>query len=179
MATKRLLELLHHHQHQKTYKKRTEIATEITKQIEAENQFPHAHYAFDNGVLTLQLTCFIESCGKHLVSEIECSRHIQWRGPVEACRCGWPVVRRHDSPHTFRHIELKGHNGEVKVYWVFTKVVSLKRYGHKRLAIIHEKENLTDSARFLLTDANHWESWRILQTSSYRWASEVFHQFTK
>jgi len=67
----------------------------------------------------------------------------------------------------------------VKSYWVFTKVVRLKRYGRKRLVIVHEQPDLTDSARFLLTDANHWESRRILQTWSYRWASEVFHEFTK
>lgn len=35
------------------------------------------------------------------------------------------------------------------------------------------------TTRFLLTDGNHWESRRIIQTWSYRWASEVFHEFTK
>ena len=70
-------------------------------------------------------------------------------------------------------------NGETKDYWVFTKVVRLKRYGRKRLAIVHETEDLTDAPRFLLTSANHWDSGRIIQTWSYRWASEIFHEFTK
>ena len=45
--------------------------------------------------------------------------------------------------------------------------------------IVHEQEDLTDAPRFLLTDALHWESGRVIQTWSYRWASEVFHEFGK
>ena len=44
---------------------------EIVRQIESEGQFPKADYAFDNGVLTLDLTKLIESKNKHWVSEIE------------------------------------------------------------------------------------------------------------
>jgi hypothetical protein len=62
------------------YRKRTEMAVEIVRQIENEGQFPKADYAFDNGVLTLDLTKLIESKNKHWVSEIECSRHINWEG---------------------------------------------------------------------------------------------------
>ena len=74
---------------------------------------------------------------------------------------------------------MKSRNGEVKSYWVFTKVVRLKRYGRKRLVIVHEADDLTDEPRFLLTDATHWESRRIIQTWNYRWASEIFHEFAK
>jgi hypothetical protein len=38
----RRLELLHHHQHQLEYRKRTEIAWEIVREIEAEGHFPQA-----------------------------------------------------------------------------------------------------------------------------------------
>jgi hypothetical protein len=60
----RLLELLHYHKHRLEYRKRTEMAVEIVRQLEAEEQFPQAQYAFDNGVLTLELTRLIESYGK-------------------------------------------------------------------------------------------------------------------
>jgi hypothetical protein len=60
-----------------------------------------------------------------------------------------------------------------------TKTVRLKRYQRKRLVIVHEREDLTDPPRFLLTDALHWESARVIQTWSYRWACEVFHEFCK
>jgi len=47
-----LKKLLHHLQHRLAYKKRTEMVVEIVAQLEEEGQFPPAHYAFDNGVLT-------------------------------------------------------------------------------------------------------------------------------
>jgi hypothetical protein len=76
----RLIELLHYQQNRLADRKRTEIAVDIVRQVEAEGQFPRADYAFDNGVLTLELTQVIEAAGKHWVSEIECSRLILlWR----------------------------------------------------------------------------------------------------
>ena len=48
----RLLELLHYHQHRLSYRKRTEIAVDIVRQIETEGCFPQADYAFAQGVLT-------------------------------------------------------------------------------------------------------------------------------
>src|SRR5262249_2013278 len=78
-ARTRLLELLHHLEHKLAYKKRTEIVVEMVKQLEEEGNFPQADYAFDNGVLTLDLTRLIESKGKHWVSELESSRLILWQ----------------------------------------------------------------------------------------------------
>lgn len=80
----RLIELLHYQQHRLAYRKRTEIAVDIVRQIEAEGQFPKVDYAFDNGVLSLELTQVIESAGKHWVSEIECSRLILWNGQMRS-----------------------------------------------------------------------------------------------
>ena len=174
----RLLELLHFQKHKLEYKKRTEIAVEMVKELESSKQFPNANYAFDNGVLTIDLTQEIENSGKHWVSEIECSRNINWEGI-------WKRVDeiggnlRNNHKESFRLVRVKCRNGEEKLFWVFSKVVRLKRYGKKRLAIVHEKEDLSDNPRFLLTDALHWEGARIIETWSYRWASEVFHEFSK
>jgi hypothetical protein len=174
----RLLELLHHYAHRLAYRKRTEIAVEMVRQLEGEGQFPEAHYAFDNGVLTLELTRLIESRGKHWVSELAVSRHIQWQGR-------WRRVDEVDAelrqqhPESFREMKVSCRNGEEKVFFAFTKVVRLKRYGRKRLVIVHEQPDLSDAPRFLVTDAVHWESKRVIQTWSYRWASEIFHEFGK
>jgi hypothetical protein len=174
----RLLELLHHLEHRRAYKKRTELALEMVEQLECEGHFPQANYAFDNGLLTLELARLIESVGKHWVSELECSRHIQWMGQ-------WRRVDevaaelRTEHPESFRPLEVRCRNGETKPFWVFTKVVRLKRYGRKRLVIVHKQEDLGDEPRFLLTDALHWESGRVIETWSYRWAAEIFHEFSK
>ena len=76
----RLLELLHYREHRLAYKKRTEIALEIVRQLEAEGHFPQSNYAFDHGLLNLPLTREVEQSGKHWVSKLESSRHIQWEG---------------------------------------------------------------------------------------------------
>jgi len=59
------------------------------------------------------------------------------------------------------------------------KGVRLKRYGRKRVVIVHEQADLQDAPRFLLTDARHWESRRVIETWSDRWTSEIFHEFGK
>jgi hypothetical protein len=177
-ARTRLLELLHHLEHKLAYKKRTEIVIELVRQLEEEGQFPHADYAFDNGVLTLELTRLIESKGKRWVSELESSRHIlwqdQWRRIDEVA-----MEIRQQHPESFRQVSVRCRNGETKQFWGFTKSVRLKRYGRKRIAMVHERADLTDPPRFLVTDALHWESGRIIETWSFRWAAEVFHEFSK
>jgi hypothetical protein len=177
-ARTRLLELLHHLEHKLAYKKRTEIVVEIVAQLEEEGQFPYADYAFDNGVLTLDLTRLIESKGKHWVSEGESSRHILWKEEWQRID---EVARelRQTHPESFRKVTVRCRNGEAKEFWTFSKSVRLKRYGRKRIAIVHERGDLTDTPRFLVTDALHWESGRMIETWSFRWAAEVFHEFSK
>jgi hypothetical protein len=86
---------------------------------------------------------------------------------------------RQEHPKSCRPVTVRCRNGESKQYWVFTKVVRLKRYGRKRLVMVHEQEDLGDTPRFLLTDVLPWESACALETWSYRWASEIFHEFGK
>ena len=125
-ARQRLLELLHYHHHRLEYRKRTEIAVEIVRQLGDEGQFPHVHYAFDNGVLTLELTRLIESRGKQWVSEIEVSRHIQWEGHGRGVdEVGAELRQQH--PESFQPVQVSCRNGEEKVFFAFTKVVRLKR----------------------------------------------------
>ena len=177
-ARTRLLELLHHVEHKLAYKKRTEIVVEMVQQLEEEGNFPQADYAFDNGVLTVELTRLIESKGKHWVSEIESSRLILWQ---DAWRRVDEVATelRQQHPESFRRVQVRCRNGQTKEFWVFTKTVRLKKYARKRLAIVHEHADLTEAPRFLLTDALHWESGRMIETWSFRWAAEVFHEFSK
>ena len=151
---------------------------ELVRQWEAEGHCPQANYAFDNGVLTVALTRLIEQGRKHWVSEIECSRHINWGGRWRRVDEVATALRT-QHPESFRPVVVNCRNGHVKQYWAFTKVVRLKKYGAKRLVIVHELEALQDSPRFLLTDAKHWESTRIIETWSYRWTAEVFHEFDK
>jgi hypothetical protein len=177
-ARGRLLELLHHRVHRLGYKKRPELALDIVQQLEQEDHFPSAHYAFDHGVLSRELSRGIEHTGKHWVSELESSRHIHWQGQWQRVDAVAHALRQ-AHPESFRAVRVHCRNGETKLFWGFTKVVRLKRYRRKRLVIVHEQEDLGDTPRFLLTDALHWESGRVIETWSYRWTSEIFHEFGK
>lgn len=177
-ARGRVLELLHHLVHRLSYRKRTALALDIVQQLEQEGHFPQAHYAFDNGVLPLALSRGLEHAGKHWVSELEGSRHIQWPGQWQRIDAVAHALRQ-AHPASFRAMRVRGRHGETKPFWVFTKVVRLKRYGRKRLVLVHEQEDLGDAPRFLLTDALHWESGRVIETWSYRWAAEILHEFGK
>jgi hypothetical protein len=86
---------------------------------------------------------------------------------------------RCNHPESFRPVRVRCRTGDTKQYWAFTKVVRLKRYGRQRRVIVHEDAALSDTPRFFLTDAHHWESGRVIETWSYRWASEIFHEFAK
>ena len=150
----------------------------MVHQLEEEGQFPQADYAFENGVLTLDLTRLIESKGKHWVSEIECSRLILWKDEWQRVD---EVAKelREQHPESFRQVSVRCRNGERKEFWAFTKTVRLKKCARKRLAMVQERADLSDTPRFLLTDAVHWESGRMIETWSFRWAAEVFHEFSK
>jgi hypothetical protein len=177
-ARTRRLELLHHLEHKLAYKKRTEIVVEMVRQLEEEGKFPQADSAFDNGVLTIELTRLIESKGKHRVSELESSRlilwHDRWRRMAEVAA----ELRQH-HPESLRRVSVRCRTGEQKKLWAFTKTVRLKRYDRKRIAIGHERAELTDPPHFLVTNAVHWESGRMMEAWSFRWAAEVFHEFSK
>jgi len=142
----RLIELVTYQKNRLAYRKKTEMAVEMVEQIEAEGNFPEANYAFDNGVLTVQLTQMIESKGKHWVSEIESNRLIMWEGKYQRVD---QVAKdlRINHPGSFRICKVKNRQGEVKEFLVFTKAIRLKKYGKKKLVIVHEKGDLSLTVR--------------------------------
>ncbi len=127
----RLIELLHYQKNRLAYRKRTEIAVEIVRQLESEDRFPNADYAFDQGVLSRPLTEVIEEKGKHWVTEVECSRNILWHSQWQ--RVDRVAARlKTEHPESFRHKLVRCRNGEKRDIWAFTKVVRLKKYGRAR-----------------------------------------------
>lgn len=104
---RRLIELLAYQRNRQAYRKRTEMVVELVRELEAAGKFPAAHYAFDNGVLTLPLTQLIESSGKHWVSEIESSRLINWQGAWRRVDEVAAELRTHHAP-SFRRVQSDG-----------------------------------------------------------------------
>ena len=125
-ARGRLLELLHHRLHGLGDKKRPELALDIVPPLEQEGHCPSAHYAFDHGVLSLELSRGIERAGKHWVSELEGSRHSHWQGQWHRVDTVAQALQQ-AHPTSFRPVRVRCRHGQTKAFWVFTKVVRLKR----------------------------------------------------
>lgn len=85
--------------------------------------------------------------------------------------------RKQAHPESFRPVTGQCRNGEKNPCWACTQTVRWKRDGRKRWVIVHETQDLTDIPRLLVTAALHWEQGRGLETWSYRWASEICHEF--
>jgi hypothetical protein len=81
-----------------------------------------------------------ERGGTHWVSEIECSRHMNWRGQWRRVDAVAAEVRT-QHPESLRAVTVKSRNGETQQYWTFTKVVRFKQYGAKRWVMVHEQED--------------------------------------
>ena len=126
----------------------------LVTQIEAEGQFPTADYAFDAGGCSAAFTTVIEALGNHWVSERACNRSVLWHNQwsrIDAVAQGL----RGESPQSFRHDRIRQRKGDVTEIWAFSKGVRLKKIGRNRIVIVHETEDLTDTPRFLVTDAQH------------------------
>jgi hypothetical protein len=120
----------------------------------------------------------MEHAGQHWVSALERSRHSHWQGQWHRVEAVADALRQ-AHPERFRLVRVRGRNGETKACWAFTKVVRLKRYGRKRLVIVHEREARCDAPRLRLTEALHWESGRVLETWRERWTADILHEFGK
>jgi hypothetical protein len=172
------IEVLSYHLHQRMYKKVTELFLEFVQQLEAEGQFPDTDYVFDHGVLSRPLTRYIEQCGKCWLSELEKSRNVQWKGQWRRLDSIDEELRS-QHPEAFREVTVTLRNGERRSYWAFRKVLRLKRYGKKRIFMVHREADLSDEPQFLVTNALHWENTKAIQTWDHRWTSELFHEFGK
>lgn len=158
-------------------KRPADAVVDLVAHLERERLFPEAHYAFETGLLTPELARLIEEAGKHWVSELAGSRHIQWEGPWRQLDQVAEDLRR-ESPMSFRSFSVRSLPEGMKIFRAFTRSVRLDHYGRRRIVIVHEREDLMDTPYFLFTDALYWEGGRILETWGYRWKEIIFQEFS-
>ena len=66
------------------------------------------------------------------MSEVERSRLLLWQGNWQ--RAAWvDTYLCNEHPESIRRYEVKYRNGELKVRWLFSKTIRLKKYGRNRL----------------------------------------------
>ena len=86
---------------------------------------------------------------------------------------------KREHPESLRSMSGPCRTGEQQLYGAFTQPVRRKRDGRKRSVMGPEKPDLADAPRFLVTDALHGESGRMIEPWSYRWASAILQAFGK
>lgn len=112
-AAKRLVEVICYMKHKKAYKKRSVLFREMVQRLEEEGVCPPAVYVFDNGVLSLELTQYLEARGKFWLSTLEKSRHIFWENRYQRIEEVARHLRTH-HPESLRQVTVKLRNGEEK-----------------------------------------------------------------
>lgn len=89
---------------------------DVVRLLYDEGHFPDANYAFDNGVLNLDFQQMIEARNKHWTSELEASRHINWKGDWRRIDKVAAELKE-QQPQSFRRVEYQTRSGEIKVCW--------------------------------------------------------------
>ena len=146
-------------------KTRPALALALVRQRAQEGPFPHAHYAFDNGLWPLEVTRLLARQGQPWVRDVEGARHMQGQGQRVATGA---AGLRQAPPESWRAIQGRCRHGAPKSYGVFPKSVSLKRDGRTRLVIAPEHADLQETPRFFRTEALPGERGRVLETWSLR-----------
>jgi hypothetical protein len=125
---------------------------------------------FDAWFLSGELVKFIESKNLNWVAAAKSNRIMFYRGQ----RLRLEAFRNSLSKSDFKKLELDG-----TTYYYFTKSVPIAKLGKVRLVILHQKEDLSDTPKFLLTNQLEWEVRRILTVYSSRWPIETFYRDSK
>jgi hypothetical protein len=58
------------------------------------------------------------------------------------------VALRENALQSLGPLQVHCRNGETKTFWAFTKTVRLRRYGRKRIVMVHEQEDLNIPLEF-------------------------------
>ena len=88
-------------------------------------------------------------------------------------------MRRAASGRSPWSVRVTCRNGEEKQYWLFTKVVRLKKYGEKRVVIVHEQEERQGRRRAISHRCEALGEHAHSRNVELSWTSEVFHAFDK
>lgn len=156
--------------------KQPALALDIVQQLAQDGHGPSAPYAFDHGVLSLERSRGIAPAGQQGGRELEGARQRHWQGQWQRVATGAHALRQ-AHPDSFRAVRGRCRHGQTKALWVLTKVVRRKREGRKRRVIVPAQADRGDTPRWLLTDALHGESGRVIEPWRERWTADILQAF--
>ena len=156
----------------KTFKSKITLAKELVDTAEKRG-IPTALYAFDSWYFSKELTDYIESYGKDWISIAKLNRVVLWNG--KNIKLG-DFVTKTIPWESYKRLEVNG-----KIFWYFTKSVTLKTNGKVRIvATFEEKEGVIEKyPTVLVTNRTDWDVTKIIKKYTFRWSIETFFRDSK
>jgi hypothetical protein len=81
----------------------------------------------------------------------------------------------HGKQPVFQKITIR-YKGEKEIYYSYCHTHRLQHFGKQRLVINHRQADLSDSARFFISNQLHWQAPGITRIRRHRWPVEVYHE---
>ena len=78
-------------------------------------------------------------------------------------------------PPVFHKITIR-YKGEKETYYSYCHTHRLHNFGKQRLVINHRHADLSDSARFFISNQLHWQAPGITRIRRHRWPVEGYHE---
>lgn len=151
----------------RSFKNKIALACLLVDQAEARGVMGST-YVFDSWYLTKDLTTHIEGYRKDWISVAKLNRIVLWDGKQINLK---DFVTKTIPKAAYKRLEVKG-----KVFWYFSKTVTLKSLGKVRIVSTFEEKNgkIATEPTVLVTNRKDWNAKKIMETYSIRWEIETF-----
>lgn len=155
-----------------TFKSKITLAKELVTTSE-ERDIPTGLYLFDSWYFSKELTDHIESYGKDWISIAKLNRVVLWNGKNIKLR---EFVTKTIPWESYKRLEVNG-----KIFWYFTKSVTLKTNGKVRIvSTFEEKDGVIEThPTVLVTNRTDWDVRKIIKSYTKRWSIETFFRDSK
>lgn len=155
-----------------TFKSKITLAKELVTTSE-ERDIPTGLYLFDSWYFSKELTDHIESYGKDWISIAKLNRVVLWNGKNIKLR---EFVTKTIPWESYKRLEVNG-----KIFWYFTKSVTLKTNGKVRIvSTFEEKDGVIEThPTVLVTNRTDWDVTKIIKGYTKRWSIETFFRDSK
>lgn len=156
----------------KTFKSKITLAKELVTSSE-ERSIPVRLYLFDSWYFSKELTDYIESYGKDWISVAKLNRVVLWDGNKIKLS---EFVTKTIPWESYKRLEVNG-----KIFWYFTKSVTLKTNGKVRIVSTFEEKNGVKEKHptVLVTNRTDWDVRKIINSYTKRWSIETFFRDSK
>jgi len=151
----------------RAFQDKIQLAQKLVDQAERRKTAAQT-YVFDSWYFCRELTDHIETYQKDWISVSKLNRIVLWNGNKVILK---DFVMQTIPWESYKRLEVNG-----KIFWYFSKSVTLKSQGKVRIvATFEERDNeRTKEPTVLVTNRKDWNAKKIIETYAMRWSIETF-----